>query len=63
MAYGNIKVCTGNKFIKEINPMNMKGLTLDKVKKTNKKNYISILPLQGYGEFSNYINRVMNKPC
>ena len=27
----NIKSCTGNKFIKEINPMNMKGLSKDKV--------------------------------
>ncbi len=27
----NIKACTGNKFIKEINPMNMKGLTRQKV--------------------------------
>ncbi len=24
----NIKACTGNKYLKEINPMNMKGLTL-----------------------------------
>ena len=27
----NLKSCTGNKFIKEINPMNMKGLSKEKV--------------------------------
>ena len=29
----NIKSCTGNKFIKEVNPMNMKGLTKEKIVK------------------------------
>lgn len=29
----NIRACTGNNFIKEINPMNMKGLTRDKIVK------------------------------
>ena len=29
----NIKACTGNKFIKEINPMNMKGLSKENVSK------------------------------
>ena len=27
----NIKTCTGNKFLKEINPMNMKGLSKERV--------------------------------
>ena len=27
----NIKACTGNKFIKEINPMNMRGLNRKKI--------------------------------
>ena len=27
----NLKSCTGNKFLKEINPMNMKGLSKEKV--------------------------------
>ena len=27
----NLRACTGNKFLKEINPMNMKGLTREKV--------------------------------
>ena len=43
MDYGILKACTGNKFIKEINPMNMKGLTFDKVKRQIKRNYFAII--------------------
>jgi len=57
----NIKACTGNKFIKEINPMNMKGLTFDKVKRQIKRIISQSYHFQGYGEFSNYISRVMNR--
>ena len=57
----NIKACTGNKFIKEINPMNMKGLTFDKVKRQIKRIISQSYHFQGYGEFSNYITRVMNR--
>ena len=57
----NIKACTGNKFIKEINPMNMKGLTFDKVKRQIKRIISQSYHFQGYGEFSNYIMRVMNR--
>jgi len=57
----NIRACTGNKFIKEINPMNMKGLTKDKiilqVKKIIRENYV----FMGYIEFSNYITSIKNK--
>ena len=57
----NIKACIGNKFIKEINPMNMKGLSKNKVvqqiKKLIKQSYL----FKGYTEFSNYIIRIMNK--
>ena len=31
----NIKACTGNKFLKEINPMSMKGLSKEKVIRSN----------------------------
>lgn len=57
----NIKACTGNKFIKEINPMNMKGLTRDKVIRQIKRIISQSYHFQGYIEFSNYISRVMNK--
>lgn len=57
----NIRACTGNKFIKEINPMNMKGLTKDKiiiqVKKIIRESYV----FMGYIEFSNYITSIKNK--
>ena len=57
----NIRGCTGNKFIKEINPMSMKGLGRDRV--INQINRIinqSYLFL-GYTEFANYITRIISK--
>jgi hypothetical protein len=57
----NLRACTGNKFIKEINPMNMKGLTKEKIirqaKRIINQNYL----FMGYIEFSNYIARIQNK--
>jgi len=51
----NIKSCTGNKYLKEINPMNMKGLSKEKVisqiKRIINNSYLFI----GYTEFANYI--------
>ena len=51
----NIRACTGNKYLKEINPMNMKGFSKEKViKQVNKiiKNYYIFM---GYVKFANYI--------
>ena len=57
----NIRGCTGNKFLKEINPMSMKGLTRSRViKQINRIIRQSYLFL-GYTEFANYIDRVMSK--
>lgn len=57
----NLRSCTSNKFLKEINPMNMKGLTKDKVvlqvKRVIRENYV----FMGYIEFSNYITRIKEK--
>ena len=54
----DIRACTGNKFLKEINPMNMKGLSREKiVKQVNKIINDSYLFL-GYIEFSNYIDKI-----
>jgi hypothetical protein len=33
----NLRACTGNKYLKEINPMNMKGLSKEKVIKQVKR--------------------------
>jgi hypothetical protein len=57
----NIKSCTGNKFIKEINPMNMKGLSKDKViyqiNKLIKQHYEFL----GHQQFSNKIGKLIGK--
>ena len=54
----NIRGCTGNKLLKEINPMNMKGLTKEKVV-SQVKNIINTSYLfLGYIEFANYIEKV-----
>ena len=51
----NIRACIGNKLLKEINPMNMKGLSREKVvsqiKNLINQSYIFV----GYVEFANYI--------
>tara|TARA_R110002074_G_scaffold321051_2_gene491495 strand:+ start:9166 stop:12798 length:3633 start_codon:yes stop_codon:yes gene_type:complete len=53
----NLKACTGNKYLKEINPMNMKGLSKDKVirqiHRIIKTSYLFV----GYTEFANYIQK------
>lgn len=57
----NLESCTGNKFLKEINPMNMKGLNeynIEKlVKRIINKNYL----FMGSEQFSNYIYRTITK--
>jgi len=50
----NIRACTGNKFIKEINPMNMKGLTRERVIKQIRRLISSHYLFFGYNEFANY---------
>ena len=50
-----IKSCTGNKFLKEINPMNMKGLSKEKVVAQIKRIIFSSYLFLGYTEFANYI--------
>jgi hypothetical protein len=51
----NIRACTGNKFIKEVNPMNMKGLTRDKIVKQIRRLISSHYLFFGYNEFANYV--------
>ena len=55
----NIKACSGSKFIKKINPMNIKNLPEEKIikyiKKIIKKSYEFI----GYIEFANQINNLV----
>ena len=51
----NIRSCTGNKFLKEINPMNMRGLSKDKVINQIKRIINTYYLFLGYIEFANYI--------
>ena len=57
----NLKACTGNKFIKEINPMNTKGLSRERVVKQIKKIIKISYEFLGYTEFANKIDKIMNK--
>jgi len=53
----NLKGCVGNKLLKEINPMNMKGITKERVV-SQVKNIINASYLfLGYIEFANYIEK------
>ena len=55
----NIKSCTGNKFIKEVNPMNMKGLTKIKIIRQIDKIIRQSYEFMGYTEFANKINKLV----
>ena len=53
----NIRACTGNKYLKEINPMNMKGLSREKVMRRVRGIINASYIFFGYVEFANYINK------
>jgi len=54
----NLRACTGNKYLKEINPMNMKGLSKEKVIKQVKRIINNSYLFLGYTEFANYILKI-----
>jgi len=56
----NIRACTGNKLLKEINPMNMKGMTKEKVVSQIKNLINTYYIFFGYVQFANYIIKTMN---
>jgi len=51
----NIRACTGNKFLKEINPMNMRGLSKERIVAQVKRIINGAYLFLGYIEFANYI--------
>jgi len=51
----SVRGCVGNKLLKEINPMNMVGLTRDKIIAQIKAVINSTYLFLGYGQFANYI--------
>ena len=56
----NIRACTGNKLLQEINPMNMKGVTREKVVSQIKNLINNYYIFLGYVQFANYIIKTMN---
>jgi hypothetical protein len=56
----NIRGCTGNKLLQEINPMNMRGMTKDKVVSQIKGLINTYYIFLGYVQFANYIIKTMN---
>ena len=58
----NINSCTGNKFIKEINPLNTQGLSKEKVISSIKSIINSSYLFLGYIEFANFIMKKSSVP-
>ena len=54
-GHWNIKNCVGNNFLREINPINLSGLSKEKVVKQIKNIINSYYLFLGYIEFANYI--------
>ena len=57
----NIRACTGNSLLKEINPMNMRGLSKEKITSQIKNLINTSYIFLGYGQFANYIIKTMGK--
>ena len=53
----NMKSCIGNKFLKEINPMNMKGLSRENIITQSIRIINTSYLFIGYIEFANYISK------
>ena len=53
----NIRSCTGNKYLKEINPMNMKGMEEEKVVSEIKRIIRRSYKFLGYDQFANLIEK------
>jgi hypothetical protein len=53
----NIRACTGNKYMKEINPMSMRGLSKERVINQVKRIINASYLFLGYIEFANYISK------
>jgi len=56
----NIKGCIGNKLLKEINPMNMKGIPKEKIVNQIKNLINNYYIFLGYGQFANYIIKTIH---
>ena len=56
----SIKGCIGNKLLKEINPMNMKGIPKEKIINQIKSLINNYYIFLGYGQFANYIIKTIH---
>ena len=54
----NIKACTGNRLLKEVNPMSMRGLSRDKVIRQVRRIINNSYLFLGYIELANYISKI-----
>ena len=59
----NIRACTGNKFLKEINPMSMKGLSRERVVSQVRRIISGAYLFMGYIEFANYVEKKAAVPA
>ena len=59
----NIRACTGNKFLKEINPMSMKGLSRERVASQVRRVISGAYLFMGYIEFANYVEKKAAVPA
>jgi hypothetical protein len=57
----NLNACTGNKFLKEINPMNMRGLKKKEVVRLIKRIINQSYLFMGPEQFANYIHNISKK--
>jgi hypothetical protein len=55
-----IKGCVGNKLLKEVNPMNMKGISKEKIINQIKSLINTYYIFLGYGQFANYIIKTIH---
>lgn len=54
-----MRTCTGSSFLKEINPMNVKGMTLETIEKQVNKIISQSYVFMGYQQFGNYIDKLI----
>lgn len=56
-----MRSCTGNRFLQEVNPMNMKGLSKEAIEKQIDKLINQSYIFMGYQQFGNYIEKLIAK--
>lgn len=57
-GFWNIRACVGNSFLKEINPMNVRGMPREKVISQINRIIRESYEFFGYIEFANYVSRI-----